>query len=116
MDTLADTNLATASTGSGKLADQAAVEKEQKYRATATAMQAKHLPFAVETLGGLSQTAQQLIRETHHSAKQHCTRRDVDAIATHLVDSIAIAIQSTLGRSRQVSLERKARIAMGAAA
>jgi len=31
-------------------------------------MQAVHLPFAVETMGGLSDTALQLLREIHHSA------------------------------------------------
>ena len=113
---MADTNLATASTGLDKLANQASSKKEEKYGATTTTMQAKHLPFAVETMGGLSQTARQLIRVIYHSAKQHCTWRDVDAIVTHLVDSIAIAVQSTLGRSLQVSLEGEARIAMGAAA
>ena len=50
MDTLADTNLATASRGAGLLAKEAAAGKVAKYQATARAMHAVHLPFAVETV------------------------------------------------------------------
>ena len=63
--------------------------KVTKYQATADAMRAVHLPFAVESMGGLSESAQQLIREIHHLAGDHCTWREADAIGTHLVDSIA---------------------------
>jgi len=116
VDTLADTNLATASRGAGLLAKEAAAGKVAKYQATARAMHAVHLPFAVETMGGLSDTAQQLIREIHHSAGNHCTWRDADAIGTHLVDSIAIAVQRCTGMALRVSLEKERRVAMGASA
>ena len=76
VDTLADTNLPTASGGAGLLAEEAAQRKVAKYALTASAMGAVHLPFAVETMGGLGETAQQLIRAVHHTAQQHCTWRD----------------------------------------
>ena len=47
-------------------------------------MGAVHLPFAVETTGGLSETAQQLIRAVQHSAQQYCTWRDADEIGCSL--------------------------------
>ena len=54
-------------------------------------MGAVHLPFAAETMGGLSESAQQLIREIHHSAGNHNTWRDAAIIGTHIVDAVAIA-------------------------
>jgi hypothetical protein len=65
-------------------------------------------------MGGLSETAQQLIQEIHHSAGAHCTWRDADAIGTHLVDSIAIAVQRCTGMALQASMEREMQRAMGA--
>ena len=116
VDTLADTNLATASGGAGLLAEEAAQRKVAKYALTASAMGAVHLPFAVETTGGLSETAQQLIRAVHHSAQQHCTWRDADEIGAHLVDSTAIAVQRCIGMALRASVERERRVAMAAAA
>ena len=92
------------------MAREAARKEEEKYKPVAEAMCAVHLPFAVETMGGLSETAQQLIREIHHSASTHCPWRDANAIGTHLVDSIAIAVQRCTG------MERERGTAMGAQA
>ena len=71
--------------------------------------------FAVETMGGLRKTAQQLLREIHHAASSGCTWRDAGDIGSHLVDSIAIAVQRCNGRALQASVEMEARVAMGAA-
>ena len=79
-------------------------------------MDAVHLPFAIESMGGLSETAQQLIREIHHAASTHCTCRDANAIGTHLVDSIAIAVQRCTGMALSASLEREMQLAMAAQA
>lgn len=79
-------------------------------------MDATHLPFAIETMGGLSESAQQLIREIYHAARTHCTWRDANAIGTHLVDSIAIAVQRCTGMALQASLGREMQLAMGAQA
>jgi len=51
-DTLADSNLAIASSGPARLADAAAKKKEVKYREVAAAMHAVHLQFAVESTAG----------------------------------------------------------------
>lgn len=115
-DTLADSNLAAAARRPGQLAKEAARKKEEKYQLVAEAMGATHLPFAVETMGGLSESAQQLIREIHHSASTHCSWRDADAIGTHLVDSIAIAVQRCTGMALQASMDREMELAMGARA
>ncbi len=76
-------------------------------------MHATHLPFAVETMGGLSTTAQQLIHEIHNSAGTHCTWRDAKLIGVHLVDSVAIAVQRYTGMAMQASIERELEAALG---
>ena len=89
-----------------------------KYQATAEAMDAVHLPFAIETMGGMSKSAQQLIAAIHHSAGQHsvCTWREPDAIGAHLVNAIAIAVQRCTGLALRMSLEKERRMALGVAA
>ena len=116
VDTLANTNLATAGRGAGRLADEAAEKKVIKYQATAEAMDAVHLPFAIETMGGMSKSAQQLIAAIHHSAGQHCTWREPDAIGAHLVSAIAIAVQRCTGLALRMSLKKERRMALGVAA
>ena len=97
-------------------AEKKAQKKEQKYRRVAMEMQAVHLPFAVETMGGLSESAQQLLREIHHSASTHCTWRDADAIGSHLLDCVAIAVQRCTGMALRASVERETTRALGARA
>lgn len=65
------------------------------------------LPFAVEPMGGLSESALQLLREVHHSASTHCSWRDADAIGSHLLDSVAIAVQWCTGMALRASVERE---------
>ena len=62
-------------------------------------MNATHLPFAVETMGGLSTAAQQLVHEIHNSTGTHCTWRDAKLIGTHQIDSVAIAVQRYTGNA-----------------
>ena len=99
-----------------RLAKEAARGKVDKYKLAADAMRAVHLPFAVETMGGLSESAQQLIREIHHSAGDHNTWRDAAIIGTHLVDAVAIAVQRCTGMALQKSQWRERQVAMGAQA
>lgn len=115
-DTLADGNLSHSRLGPGRLARKKAEGKEWKYRRVAAEMQAVHLPFAVETMGGLSESALQLLREIHHSASTHCTWRDADAIGSHLLDSVAIAVQRCTGMALRASVERETVMVMGARA
>ena len=93
-----------------------AEKKVVKYRSVAAAMHAVHLPFAVESMGGLGNKAQQLLREIHNAASSGCTWRDAEDIGNHLVDSIAIAVQRCNGKAQQASVEMEARVALGAAA
>ena len=115
-DTLADSNLATAASGPAKLAEEAARGKVNKYELVAVAMRAVHLPFAVETMGGLSESAQQLILEIHYSADNHNTWRDAAIIGTHLVDAVAIAVQCCTGMALQRSQWREREVVTGAQA
>ena len=115
-DTLADGNLKHSKLGPGRLARAKAAGKERKYRRVAAELQAVHLPFAVETMGGLSESAQQLMREVHHSASTHCTWRDADAIGAHLLDSVAIAVQRCTGMALRASMERETVRVLGAVA
>ena len=75
-----------------------------------------HLPFATETTGGLSKSAQDLIAAITHSAEQHCTWREPGEIGAHLVNAIAIAVQRCTGLALRISLEKERRVALGAAA
>ena len=109
-------NLAVARKKPGQLGKEAARGKEEKYRQVAEDMGAVHLPFAVESMGGLSESAQQLIREIHHSASTHCSWRDATVIGTLLVDSIAIAVQRCTGMALQTSMARGHEVALGASA
>ena len=90
-----------------------AEKKERKYRRVETEMRAVHLPFAVETMGGLSKSALQLVREIHHSASTHCTWRNADTIGSHLLDCVAIAVQRCTGMALRASVERETARALG---
>ena len=74
------------------------------------------LSFVVESMGGLSESAKQLIREVQHSARDHCPWKNADVIGIHLVRSIAIAVQRCTGMALQVRLDKERRVAMGASA
>ena len=74
------------------------------------------MPFAVETTGGLSESAQRLIRAIHHSAGSHRTWRDASTIGTHLVNAVAIAVQRCNGMALQRSQWMEWDVAMGARA
>jgi hypothetical protein len=115
-DTLARSNLDVSTKGPARLANAQARKKEAKYSNTTAALHAVHLPFSVETMGGLSRTAMQLIREIHHSADTHCTWRDASGIGAHLLDCIAISVQRCVGMALRASIEMEARVALGAAA
>ena len=115
-DTLADSNLAASTQGPGRLARRKEREKVDKYENCARAMQAVHLPFAVESMGGLSESALRLLREIHHSASTRSTWRDADAIGSHLLDSVAIAVQRCTGMALRASVEIGMVRALGAEA
>ena len=115
-DTLANSNLATAASGPAQLAEEAAKGKLDKYELVAEAMHAVHLPFAVESMGGLSESAQQLIRAIHYSAGSHRTWRDAGTVGTHLVNVVAIAVQRCTGMALQKTQWMERDVAMGSRA
>ena len=67
-------------------------------------------------MGGLSESAQQLIRESHHPAGNHNTWGDAAVIGTHLVDAVAIAVQRFIGMALQRSQWKERVVALGAEA
>ena len=79
-------------------------------------MPSVQLSFVVESMGGLSESAQQLIREVQHSARDHCPWKSADVIGMRLVRSIAIAVQRFTGMALQVSLDKERSVAMGGSA
>ena len=115
-DTLAYSNLAVSKLGPGRLAKRKAEEKVDKYTHAAAAIRARHLPFAIESMGGLSESALQLLREIHNSAITHCTWRDADAVGSHLLDSVAIAVQKCIGMALRASREQEMVRVLGAEA
>ena len=79
-------------------------------------MGATHLPFAVEPMGEWSESAQQLLRELHHSVSTGGTWRDADSIGAHLLDSIAFAVQRGSGLAIRTSADNELRLVFGAEA
>ena len=67
-------------------------------------------------MGGLSESALQLVREIHHSAGTSGIWRDPDTIGAHLLDSIAIAVQRGCGMAVRASVDGEMRRVFGAAA
>ena len=66
-----------------------------------------HLPFAVETMGGLSESALPLLREIHHSASTHCTgqRSQLTAILLYIL-LLPQHVLPKLGRSSRAARRR----------
>ena len=62
--------------------------------------------LSIETMGGLSTSAQQLLREIHHTASTRSTWCDVDTVGNHLVDSIDVAVQCCSGMAVRASMDR----------
>ena len=98
-------------------------EKKDKYERCAVEMGATHhhcvdrfgthLPFVVETMGGLSASAVHLLQEIHHTASTANTWRDADRLGAHMLNTIAIAVQECTGRSIRASNLREQELAFG---
>ena len=54
--------------------------------------------------------------DTNHSASTHCTWRDADAIGSHLLDCVAVAVQRCTGMALRASVEREMARVVGARA
>ena len=82
-----------ASSRSLALAHRAAAAKQVKYSAVASTQRAHFIPFAVETTGGITQEASQLIDQLSFASKDHLTLPSHHPFAHSIFASIAIAIQ-----------------------
>ena len=67
------------------------------------------IPFSIhkQLHGSGSDETLVLVREIHHSALSHRTWRDADAIGSHLLNSVAIAMQRCTGMALRESLEKE---------
>ena len=67
------------------------------------------IPFSIhkQLHGRGSDETLVLVREIHHSALSHRTWRDADAIGSHLLNSVAIAVQRCTGMALRESLEKE---------
>ncbi len=111
-DPLAKSNLDKASRQLGA-ANWWAKQKRTKYAGVEEALRAQHCPFALETTGGFSASAKQLMLEIHNTAKAHTTWRDADTIGSHLLSSIAIAVQKCTGMALRASGQKEADLVFG---
>jgi hypothetical protein len=68
-------------------------KKHGKYDILADHHGAQLLPFAAETLGGLSPDAQRLLSVIASSGEEHLSLWAKESISRHLQDTVAIAIQ-----------------------
>jgi hypothetical protein len=90
---LAPSHLSAASTKPLTTANQAALRKHNKYKQLAGAQQSHFFPFSVETTGGMTEDAEELVHQLSLSCKDHLTLPSSRPFAHSIRSSIAIAIQ-----------------------
>ena len=90
---LAPSHVSVASSKVLAVAQQAAKRKQAKYKDVAATQHAHFIPFAVETTGGISQEAAQLIDQISLACKDHLTLPSHQSYANIVHSSIAIAVQ-----------------------
>jgi hypothetical protein len=74
-------------------AEQAAVTKHTTYDQLAVEQQARFLPFSVETMGGMSKEAVELVEQIGLACRDHLTLATHESIARGVRASVACAIQ-----------------------
>ena len=87
---LAPSHLSAASNRRLATANQAGLRKINKYKSVAATQQAHFLPFSVETTGGMTEDAEELVNQLSLARQDHLT---VPSFAHSVRSSIAIAIQ-----------------------
>jgi hypothetical protein len=90
---LAPSYLSLASSSRLAVAQRAARQKQVHYLEVASTQLAHFIPFAVETTGGISKDAEQLIDQLSLACKDHLTLPSHHPFANSVHSSIAIAIQ-----------------------
>ena len=74
-------------------AEQAAVIKHNTYDQLAIGLQARFLPFSVETMGGMSKEAVELVEQIGLACRDHLTLATHESIAKGVRASVACAVQ-----------------------
>ena len=75
------------------VAEKAARLKHSKYDDTALLHHMRLLPFSVETMGGLSSEAEQLVEQIGLACRDHLTLETHSSIARGVRASVAVAVQ-----------------------
>lgn len=90
---LAPSHLSAASVKPLTTANQAALRKHNKYKQLADTQQSHFLPFSVETTGGMTEDAEELVDQLSLTCKDHLTLPSSRPFAHSIRSSIAVAIQ-----------------------
>ena len=72
------------------IAEMAATNKLSKYSNMSIQLQAKIVPFAIESFGGFSQSAQNFISTLAHFASNHCTLFHKKELIRDFISSISV--------------------------
>jgi hypothetical protein len=100
-------------TSSTRTAQYAQERKRNKYEKTAAHKEARLLPFAVETCGGLAPDAVTLLKELSRAGEEHLGLWPRDVIVRQLLGSVAVAVQKgnamavLSGYSKAVTMARE---------
>ena len=87
---LAPSHLSAASSRPLTTANRAALRKHNKYKQLADTQHAHFLPFSVETTGGMTEDAEQLVDQLSLTCKDHLTLPSSRPFANFIRSSIAV--------------------------
>ena len=90
---LAPSHIERAAGGATKTAMYLEQRKRKRYTKTAAHQEARLLPFAVETCGGLAPDAVTLLKELSRAGEEHLGLWPRDVIVRQLLGSVAVAVQ-----------------------
>ena len=90
---LAPSYIEGATAAAVRVAKSAQEKKRKKYSKTAAHHEARLLPFAVETFGGLAPDAVTLLKELSRAGEEHLGLWPRDVIVRQLLGSVAVAVQ-----------------------
>jgi hypothetical protein len=90
---LAPSNIERAAGGATRIAKYMQERKRKKYTKTAAHQEARLIPFAVETCGGLAPDAVTLLKALSRAGEEHLGLWPRDVIVCQLLGSVAVAVQ-----------------------
>jgi hypothetical protein len=88
------------------VAEEAAQRKHSKYDQVAHLHRMRLLPFSVETMGGLSSEAEQLVEQIGLACRDHLTLETHERIAKGVRASVAVAVQKGNAMTVQAGYSR----------